>query len=411
MSVADSSSPGRFRPAPRMARLKASAVREILKVTEQPEIVSFAGGLPAPELFPVDAFARAHADVLARDGAAALQYSTTEGFAPLRAWIAERLGKRGIECTADDVLITAGSQQGIDLTAKVLLDPGDLVVVESPTYLAALQTFDSYEASYATIGSDDGGADLDDLEHALGTVRPKLIYLVPEFQKPSGITLAADRRVRLLELAAAHDVPVVEDFAYGELRYRGVAPPPLAAIPSKATVIHLGTFSKTLAPGLRIGWVVAPSGLLRRMAVAKQAVDLHTSTISQRVVSRLLESFDYDGHLATLRRVYGERCAAMLAALDRHFPVGARFTRPEGGLFVWGRLPGRISAEVLLEDALREKVAFVPGSPFFASNAPRDYLRLNFSNRTPAVIDDAVARLGHALAARLALEPGRAPLE
>jgi 2-aminoadipate transaminase len=411
MSAPDSPSPGRFRPARRMARLKASAVREILKVTEQPEIVSFAGGLPAPELFPVEAFARAHADVLATDGAAALQYSTTEGFAPLRAWVAERLGKRGVVCDPEQVLITAGSQQGIDLTAKVLIDPGDLVVVESPTYLAALQAFDSYEASFATIRGDEGGADLDDLERTVNTVRPKLIYLVPEFQNPSGITLAADRRARLLELAARHDIPVVEDYAYGELRYRGVAPPPLAAIPSKATVIHLGTFSKTLAPGLRIGWVVAPSGLVRRMAVAKQAVDLHTNTIGQRVVSRLLETFDYEGHLATLRKVYGERCAAMLAALDRHFPSGSRWTRPEGGLFVWGRLPGRIAAEVLLEDALRLKVAFVPGAPFFASNPPHDFLRLNFSNRTPEVIEDGIARLGRALASRLTAEPGRAPLE
>lgn len=390
-----------FRFATRLGRIKASAVREILKVTEQPEVVSFAGGLPAPELFPVEALAQAHAAVFASEGPAALQYSTTEGFPPLRAWVAERLGRRGVRCDADDVLITAGSQQGIDLVAKVLLDPGDLVLVERPTYLAALQTFDSYEATFASVASDDAGIVVDDLARALRERQPKLLYLVPEFQNPSGVTLAADRRAAVLRLCAEHHVPVVEDFAYGELRYRGVAPPPLAALDDAGLCVHLGTFSKTLAPGLRIGWAVAPRALARKLAVAKQAVDLHSSTISQRAVAHLLRSFDYDGHLAGLRRTYGERCQAMLGALERHFPAGARWTRPEGGLFVWVQLPGGLAAEGVLDDALRDHVAFVPGAPFFATDVRHDFLRLNFSNRTPDVIEDGVARIGLAITRRL----------
>ena len=390
-----------FRFATRLGRIKASAVREILKVTEQPEVVSFAGGLPAPELFPVEALAQTHAAVLASDGPAALQYSTTEGFPPLRAWVAERLGRRGVRCDPEDVIITAGSQQGIDLVAKVLLDPGDLVLVERPTYLAALQTFDSYEAAFDSVASDDGGIVVDDLARALRARQPKLLYLVPEFQNPSGITLAADRRAAVLRLCAEHHVPVVEDFAYGELRYRGVAPPPLAALDDAGLCVHLGTFSKTLAPGLRIGWAVAPRSLARKLAVAKQAVDLHSSTISQRAVAHLLRSFDYDAHLAGLRHTYGERCQAMLTALERHFPADARWTRPEGGLFVWVQLPGGLAAEGVLDDALRDHVAFVPGAPFFATDVRHDFLRLNFSNRTPDVIEDGVARIGRAIAKRL----------
>ncbi len=390
-----------FRVASRMARLKTSAVREILRVTERPEVLSFAGGLPAPELFPVEAVAAAHADVLAREGAAALQYSTTEGFGPLREWLCARLNARGIRCGPDEVLITTGSQQGIDLVAKVLVDPGDEVVVESPSYLAALQTFASYEASFAVVASDERGMDVGDLERVLAGRRPKLIYTVPEFQNPCGTTLGTERRGRLLDLAREHGVPVLEDHAYGELRFRGAAPPPLAALDDSGLVVHLGTFSKTLAPGLRVGWLVAPRAVVRRLAVAKQAVDLHTSTLAQRALARLLETFDYDGHLVRLRATYGERCAAMLTALDR-FPAGTRFTRPEGGLFIWVELPGGIDGEALLEDALREKVAFVPGAPFYAAAPRADRIRLNFSNRPAEGISEGMRRLERAIVARLA---------
>jgi len=277
----------------RTSRVKASAIREILKVTERPEILSFAGGLPAPEAFPVAELARAHAEVFAREGAAALQYSTTEGFGPLRAWVAERMRRRGLSISPEQVLITSGSQQGIDLVARILVDPGDAVVVESPSYLAALQVFAAHEASFVTVGSDEHGMRVDQLERALKRARPKLVYLVPTFQNPKGTTLALERREQLARLAAEHGVAVLEDDPYGELRYSGAELPAVASLDRRAPIIYLSTFSKTLAPGLRIGWVVAAEETVRALTVAKQACDLHTATLAQRAAARLLESFDY----------------------------------------------------------------------------------------------------------------------
>jgi len=377
----------------RAGRVKASAIREILKVTERPDILSFAGGLPAPEAFPVEALARAHADVFAREGAAALQYSTTEGFGPLRAWIAERMRRRGIAATPEQVLITSGSQQGIDLVARVLIDPGDAVVVESPSYLAALQVFEAHEASFVTVGSDEHGMRIDHLERALKRARPKLVYLVPTFQNPKGTTLSLERREQLARVAVEHGVAVLEDDPYGELRYGGAELPAVAALDGRAPVIHLSTFSKTLAPGLRIGWVVAAEETIRALTVAKQACDLHTGTLAQRAVARLLESFDYEAHVSGIRALYRERRDAMLDALGREFPSGTTWTRPDGGLFLWVGLPCGADASRLLPEALRERVAFVPGEPFFARAPERNFLRLNFSNRPPALIAEGMKRL------------------
>jgi 2-aminoadipate transaminase len=392
-----------LRFARRMSGIKASAVREILKVTERPDIISFAGGLPAAELFPIEALARAHAEVFQNSGGAALQYSTTEGYRPLREWLCERLRKQGFEVDVDRLLITSGSQQGIDLTAKLLLDPGDTVLVENPTYLAALQAFSAYEAKFVAVGSDAGGMDVDEVERVLERSRPKLIYVVPDFQNPKGTTLTLERRKKLLRLAQKHGVPILEDDPYGRLRYSGEDVPSLASLDDSGLVIHLGTFSKTLAPGVRIGWAVASPEVVRQLAVAKQAADLHSSTLSQRAVAKMLESFDYDGHLAKLRSVYGARLAAMSSALERHFPVEAKCTRPQGGLFVWAQLPGGIAAEELLEDSLRQGVAFVPGASFFAKEQRRDFARLNFSNRSPETIEDGIHRIGEALKRRLKL--------
>ena len=389
--------------ARRMSRVQASAIRELLKLTERPDVLSFAGGLPAPEAFPIEAMARAHADVLAHDGAAALQYGATEGFGPLREWVAARMTRRGLPASAANVLITAGSQQGIDLAGKALIDPGDVVVVEEPSYLAALQSFSSYEAQFAVVGSDDDGMRVDQLEETLRTTRAKLIYLVPNFQNPRGTTLSLERRRKLARLAAAHGVAVLEDDPYAELRYAGAALPPVGGLEGDATVLHLGSFSKTLAPGLRLGFAVADERIIRALTIAKQAADLHTGVLSQRAVSRLLETFDYEAHLLSLRALYGERLAAMLAALEQNFPAGARWTRPEGGLFVWARLPDGLDAEALLSAAMREKVAFVPGAPFYPHQPQRDTLRLNFSNRPPALIAEGMARLGACIAAALPL--------
>ena len=380
--------------ARRMARMPASVVREILKVAEQPEVLSFAGGLPAPELFPVAAIAQAHATVLSRDGRAALQYSTTEGFGPLREWVRARLALRGVHVSVEQVLITNGSQQGIDLAARVLLDPGDAVAVENPSYVAALQTFAGCEATFLPVDSDDDGMDMDSLEAAVAKRLPKLIYVVPEFHNPKGTTLSRERRGRLVRLAQKHRIPVLEDNPYGELRFRGKTPPPLAALDDEGVIIHLGTFSKTLAPGLRLGWLVGSKELVRAATIAKQAADLHTATLAQRATAELLKTFDYDGHLALIRRAYGERCLAMLAALERHMPAGSRWTRPDGGLFVWAELPAGMSADAIFAAALKEKVAFVPGSAFYA-HAPRcEMMRLNYSNRPPEMIEEGMARLG-----------------
>ncbi|HZR07873.1 MAG TPA: PLP-dependent aminotransferase family protein [Myxococcales bacterium] len=387
--------------ARRMAGVQASAIREILKVTERPEVLSFAGGLPAPEAFPVEALARAHAEVLADDAAAALQYGPTEGYAPLRAWVAERMTRRGVAATPDQVLITAGSQQGIDLVAKALIDPGDLVLVEAPSYLAALQTFSTYEARFEAIETDDDGMRVDALERSLRERRAKLIYLVPNFQNPRGTTLSLDRRLKIAQLAAEHGVTVLEDDAYAELRYRGVALPPIAGLDPAAQVIHLGTFSKTLAPGLRLGYLIAEAGTVRALTIAKQAVDLHTGSLSQRAVARMLQTFEYEAHLRRVRSLYAERLDAMLASLEHNFPEGTTWTRPEGGMFVWMRLPAGLDAGELLVDAMRERVAFVPGAPFYPANPCRETLRLNFSNRPPLLIAEGMARLGACVRARL----------
>jgi 2-aminoadipate transaminase len=390
-----------YRFARRMETISVSAVREILKVTERPEIISFAGGLPAPELFPVDALAHAHAEVFAESGSAAMQYSTTEGWLPLREWIASRLQQKWVRTDASRILITNGSQQGIDLTARVFLDPGDEVIVENPCYLAALQAFSVYEARFTPVDSDEQGMRVDQVENALKRSQAKLIYIVPDFHNPKGTTLSLERRRQLIELSRRYHVPILEDDPYGELRYRGDRLPSLASLDPNGMVVYLSTFSKTLSPGMRIGWVAASEEVIRSLVVAKQAADLHTNTIQQRAAARLLERFEYDEHVAELNKVYGERSQAMIAALERYFPCEAIWTEPDGGLFLWIELPERISGEELLQEALCEKVAFVPGAPFFAANPRHNFIRLNFSNSNLNRIDEGVRRIGEVLKRRL----------
>ncbi|HEY3138692.1 MAG TPA: PLP-dependent aminotransferase family protein [Blastocatellia bacterium] len=387
--------------ATRISKMPVSAIREILKVTERPEVISFAGGLPAPELFPVADLARAYQDVFANEGSAALQYSTTEGWRPLREWLAARMRLRGIETAADRVLITTGSQQGIDLVGKVFLERGDAVVVENPTYLAALQSFTGHEASFVAIDSDDSGMRMDQLEDALKHCRPKLIYIVAEFSNPKGTTLSPPRRLKLIELSSRYRVPILEDNPYGELRYAGERPEPLAALDENGSVIHISTFSKTLSPGMRLGWLTASEEVFQAVVIAKQAADLHTSTIEQRAAARLLQRFDYDGHVRRLCDVYGERRRAMLSAIERYFPSEAKWTRPEGGLFLWIELPEHVSAEDLFEDAIAERVAFVPGASFFACQSKTNFMRLNFSNQKPEMIEEGIKRLADVLKRRI----------
>ncbi len=386
--------------ARRMSRMKTSAVREILKVAERPDILSFAGGLPAPELFPVEAIAQAHEEVFAHEGPAAMQYSTTEGYGPLREWICGHMAQRGLQATLEQVIITAGSQQGIDLVAKVMLDPGDVVVVENPSYLAALQNFDGYEARIEVVGSDDEGMRVEELEELASRVIPKLIYIVPNFQNPKGTTLSLARRHALVRFAQRYGVLILEDNPYGELRFRGEALPSLASLDDMGVVVQLGTFSKTLAPGLRIGWAVGSRELMRALTIVKQSTDLHTATLAQRATARLLAKFDYDGHLTRLRAVYGQRCQTMLNALDAHMPEGTRWTIPDGGMFLWAELPRGMRGEDILPRAIEQKVAFVPGSPFFAAHPRSECIRLNFSNRPPELIEEGMRRLASVLSAQ-----------
>ncbi len=373
-----------------------SAIREILKVTEHPEVISFAGGLPAPECFPVEAMAHAYTRVFAEEGAQAMQYSTTEGWRPLREWIALRMLKRGIEAAPDRVMITSGSQQGIDLVAKAFLDPGDAVIVENPCYLAALQVFNGYEATLLPIGSDDEGMRVEEIERAIITARekPKLIYVVSQFHNPKGTTLSYERRRRLIEISRRFRIPIVEDDPYGELRYTGEALSPIAALDDEGLVVYLSTFSKTLSPGMRIGWIHASEEIYAALVPAKQAADLHTNTIQQRAAAHLLEEFDYDAHVAQIRKVYGERCRLMLACLAENFPDGMRWTRPEGGLFLWAELPKAMNSEEVFEVALKERVAFVPGGSFYAADPQPNMMRLNFSNSQPEMIEEGIRRLG-----------------
>ncbi len=391
----------------RRARLMTgSAIRELLKLTEQPDFISLAGGLPAPESFPIAEVATAAQAILRERGTQALQYGATEGYRPLRELIARRMSGGGLTVAVENVLITSGSQQALDLLGKVFLDAGDRVLVESPTYLAALQAWNGYEATYLEAPMDGAGLDPDALGSHLRRV-PKFIYCVPNFQNPTGVTLALDRRHRLVQLAAAHGVPIVEDDPYGALRFEGDPLPSLLALVGASDngasgrdaggVIHLSTFSKTLAPGLRVGWVVAPAEVIARLALAKQGTDLHTGTLDQCIVHELLAGGQIEAGLGAIVARYRERRDAMLAALTEHFPATARWTHPDGGMFVWVTLPPGADAVELLPAAIEQGVAFVPGAAFYPNGGGERTLRLNFSNASPERITEGIARLGAVL--------------
>jgi 2-aminoadipate transaminase len=348
--------------AKRAEGMRASDIREILKVTAQPDVISLAGGLPAPELFPVDEYRRAFEWVLEADGAQALQYGPSEGYRPLRGLLAERLSRFGMRATADDILITNGSQQALDLIGKMFLDPGDAVLVERPTYLGALQAFNQYQATYEVVGMDEDGMRVDEVEQLLADRRSrrpiKLIYALPNFQNPTGRSMSLERRRRLIEVASHFGVPVVEDDPYGELRYEGEQLPTLKALDPDGSVIYLGTFSKILAPGFRLGWIVAGSEVMETLLHGKQPSDLHTGMAQQMATYEVGKNGFIDSHVERIKTFYKERRDVMLRAIEEHFPQEARYTRPAGGLFVWAELPGHTDTREVLLDAVREKVAF-----------------------------------------------------
>jgi 2-aminoadipate transaminase len=391
-------------PAPAAARLRdvaSSPVREILALTQRPGVISFAGGLPAPELFDAPGLRAAFAAALADDAyGRTLQYSTTEGDPALRAAIARRLGVRGLPTDPDDVLVTSGSQQALTLIAAVLIEPGDTVLVEEPSYLAALQCFQMAGARVVPVPCDDDGLDPEALPALVRRERPKLLYTVPTFHNPTGRTLPLERRAALAEHAARLGLWIVEDDPYGELRYRGSPGRPLASHPGlRERTIALSTLSKICAPGLRIGWLRCPADLHGALVVAKQAADLHSSTIDQAVAAHWLASVDLPAHLGRLRSVYAERHAALLGGLASALPAGSEHSDPDGGMFVWVRLPPGWDAEACLPAVLARDVAYVPGTSFFAGDPDPRTLRLSFSAEPPGRIVAGLARLAAGLAA------------
>jgi 2-aminoadipate transaminase len=398
------------RYAQRTKGIRSSAIRELLKFTQRPEVISFAGGLPAPEVFPAKRFQEACSKVLEQKSHLALQYGATEGYEPLREMVARHIARYGIKAKSENVLITSGSQQALDLIGKLLINPGDRVLVEAPTYLGALQAFNIYGADYVSVPSDDDGLRSDLLEAPLRS-GPKFMYVLPNFQNPGGTTLSEGRRHELVLLADKYGIPIVEDDPYGQLRYEGEHLTPLVVLDrenlrrddgySIGNVLYLSTFSKTLAPGLRLGWIVAPPDVIAKLVQLKQGADLHTSTFVQMVAYEVARDNFLDEHVKLIRRVYCERRDVMLEALTRYFPPEVTWTRPKGGLFVWVTLPEGADAAKLFESAVRENVAFVPGDCFYAPNGHRDngkrQMRLNFSAAPPDQIREGVRRLSIAV--------------
>ncbi|MEV5437744.1 PLP-dependent aminotransferase family protein [Streptomyces sp. NPDC052682] len=384
--------------AARTRSVGGSPVRDILAVTARPEVINFAGGLPAPELFDTDGIAAAYRAVLAETPERALQYSTTEGEPALRAALAARTSARGLATDADDLLVTTGSQQALSLLATALLEPGDTVLVEDPCYLAALQAFGLAGARIVPVPGDADGIDPQALEELVVRERPKLLYTVPTFQNPTGRTLPAGRRAAVAEVAARRGLWIVEDDPYGELRYEGARLPWIAAQPgAEDRTVLLGSFSKVMAPGMRLGWLRAPAELRRACAVAKQAADLHTPTVNQLAAARYLADHDLDAHVGRVAGVYRERRDAMLAGLADALPEGATWNRPQGGMFLWVRLPDPYDTTALLPRVVRQDVAYVPGAPFHAGVPDRATLRLCFVTQTPEEIGEGLRRLGRGL--------------
>lgn len=392
--------------ATRSSRMKASEIRELLKLLDQPDIISFAGGIPDPNLFPVKAFRDAFdATMTGPAAAAALQYSVSEGHRPLRDWIAGRMAELGIPCGAENILITSGSQQALDYLGKLFLSPGDTALVTWPTYLGALGAFNAYEPRYARLDPfSNRDADQIGQEAAATGGAVKFAYLSPDFANPTGETLGLEGRKALLAQADALDIAVIEDGAYQALRYDGTPVPPIQALDiaraggiESTRTIYLGSFSKTLAPGLRVGWVCAATPVIQRLVLIKQAADLHSASLNQIVTDTVARSI-FDDHVAMVRATYRARRDRMLAALDREMPATVSFTRPEGGMFIWLTLPQGVDGAELLARAVREqRVAFVPGGAFFADGSGRNTLRLSFSCATDDQIDQGIARLAKLL--------------
>jgi 2-aminoadipate transaminase len=391
--------------AQRTQRMKGSAIRELLKFTEDPEVISFAGGMPAPEAFPIKEFTAACNRVLETQSSQALQYGSTDGYLPLRDMIAKQSKRYGIEVTPENILITSGSQQALDLLGKIFINPGDHVVVENPTYVGALQALNAYGAEYIPVPTDDEGMITSELENSLRS-SPKFIYVLPNFQNPTGVTLSFERRLQLIELSEKYGVPIIEDDPYGQLRFEGENLPAIEVLDSQTraqgacysgNVIYTSTFSKTLSPGIRLAWVIAPPEVIQKLIMAKQGTDLHTATFNQMIAYEVGKDGFINEHVKYIRKIYKERRDVMLETLEEHMPEGVKWTHPQGGLFLWITLPEFIDSRELLTEALKFKVAFVPGSSFFPDGSHPNTMRLNFSYANTDKINEGIGRLANAI--------------
>ncbi|MET0209541.1 MAG: PLP-dependent aminotransferase family protein [Burkholderiaceae bacterium] len=382
----------------RAQQLQSSFIREILKITQRPEIISFAGGLPSPATFPVERMKAAYDKVLSENGKVALQYGPTDGYAPLREWIAGSLSTEGSTILPEQILMTSGSQQALDLLGKVLVDEGSRVLVETPSYLGALQAFSVYRPEFKSVDTDEHGLVPSSLEGIAQGAR--MLYALPNFQNPTGRSLSVERRQELVETCARLGVPLIEDDPYGSLSYKGAPSPKMVAM-NPDGVIYMGSFSKVLTPGIRLGYVCAPLPLVRRLELAKQAADLHTAQLTQMVVHEVVKDGFLDQHIPTIRQLYGDQCQVMLDAMQEHFPAGVSWTKPEGGMFIWVTLPQQVDAMKLLEQSLAARVAFVPGAPFYANNPATNTLRLSFVTVPPERIREGIAVLGKLIAGML----------
>jgi len=369
-----------FKFAARMDNIKASEIRELLKLTQKPGIISFGGGFPAPELFPVAQMLEITKEVLEKNGTKALQYGPTEGYQPLREAIARRMDRVHVKVSPEEILVINGSQQGLDFAGKIFINTGDKIIVEKPTYLGAINAFRAYEPQFIDIEMDQDGMIMDDLEEALkANIDVKFIYAIPDFQNPSGKTWSVDRRKRLVELANQYDVVIIEDNPYGELRFEGEINPAIKHFDTEGRVIFLGTFSKIFCPGMRLGWVAASKELLNKFILVKQGADLQSSTIAQMEVATFLNDYDIEDHIEKIKSTYRFRRDVMLQTMKEEFPEGVTYTYPDGGLFTWVVLPEYMNARELALKALEQNVAFVPGGSFFANGGHENTLRLNYS--------------------------------
>lgn len=390
--------------AQRMGNMESSTIRELLKLIARPEVISFAGGMPAPELFPVEEMKKVSAAVLEEQGKVALQYSATEGYLPLREKIADRMNKKlKTNVTSDDILITSGSQQGLDFAGKIFIDRDDIILCESPSYMGALNAMKAYEPKFIEINTDNDGMIMEDLDRVLASNdRVKMIYVIPDFQNPSGRTWPLERRLKFMEIINKYEIPVIEDNPYGELRFEGESLPSLKSLDTKGLVIFLGSFSKIFCPGYRLGWTCASPQILQKFNICKQGADLQSSTINQMEANKFMEIYDLDSHVEKIKECYVKRRDVMLQTMKEEFPDCVEFTHPQGGLFTWVTLPQNINAGEMAKKCLEKDVAYVPGESFYPNGGVYNTCRLNYSNMPEEKIREGIKRMGEVLRQELA---------